>query len=286
MAVRRIVCLNGGLGNQLFQLAYAEWLRAKFGAMVRVDQSLLRPSGRSLSRRKVEIEPALFGFREQTLPRSIWKIPSRFRPNQFREVIGFSQTPNPGDGYQFEVVRGYFQSAKMVSEVEHVFVPRLREILPSFGVQNYVSVHIRLGDYLEPNKAAFHGVTDPHWSIKQAQLLAEKVGANRIVLFSDAPEFVVDSVDESLLREIHFEAEESPKAIVSMMASSAGIVMSNSSLSWWAAYLSSEREIPVVYPKPWLAFKSDLDLELHVATWSAVARDLLEISRHDEVGGA
>jgi hypothetical protein len=172
-----------------------------------------------------------------------------------------------------EVHSGYWQDAAAVASVRPEIIDLLARIpaLSAIGRSTtpYVALHARLGDYLSPTTRAFHGLTDVRAQLTLADALRQRIHVESIRLFTDSPEHVKSFLPA-------FERVEVAgvtgawEALTGLGAGSA-IVMSNSSLSWWAATLACWRGLDpslVLMPKPWLAMTSDLDARLNASYWT------------------
>jgi hypothetical protein len=142
-----------------------------------------------------------------------------------------------------------------------------------------VGVHVRLGDYMRHGTAEFHGVTSPEWSLIKAHEMASELGLSGIRLFTDSPGLVADLVPTRLLDGVEFDVSEKPLRVLASMSRSHGFVMSNSSLSWWGAFLAQRRRpaAPVYFPTPWCAQPSEIDQRLSLPKWRVVERRILEV---------
>jgi hypothetical protein len=113
-------------------------------------------------------------------------------------------------------------------------------------------VHIRLGDY--KNEPQFGLISTSYYiSAIREQMLDGKY--KKIWVFSDEiseyeryipPEFL------SLVRLIP-NVGANTSSLLEVMRMCKGYVIANSTLSWWAAFLSYNQESIVYYPKPWFA---------------------------------
>lgn len=271
---QRIVSLMGGLGNQLFQLACAEWLRSRHGFSVAVEASQLGRKASADTLRSLEVEPRDFGFEVRRVPEVLWRVPARLRRAVCQEVVSPWDLPAVNGGRRFEIIRGYFQSASLLSQVNEEFIPKLQGLLSPRDEGGFVAVHVRLGDYTRPETARFHGVTSPEWLLQRAHEMSRATGLSRILVFSDSPELVKRMCPTHLLTGVEFDRSQSPLDVLAVMSKASGFVMSNSSLSWWGAYLSSLRSSSnrVVFPVPWLSQASPADRELLVPGWEVAQR--------------
>lgn len=137
----------------------------------------------------------------------------------------------------YHVYTGYWQSQKY-------FVEYREDILKMFNFKlllpEVTSVHVRRGDYLNlPNQ---HPVQSATYYIEGV----EKVrGEGPIFVFSDDPQWCRDNFP----REWKIMSSSDYTADFFMMASCPYHVISNSSFSWWAAWINGQR---VTAPNNWL----------------------------------
>ena len=104
---------------------------------------------------------------------------------------------------------------------------------------------------------ASHGVATRAYFERAIPLMYEAYGELPLRVFTDSPE-QVEGEFQGL--PYAFEVapntpELSPWETVASMARSRAIVMSNSSFSWWAAWLMRQRDpsVRVIAPRPWVA---------------------------------
>ena len=118
-----------------------------------------------------------------------------------------------------------------------------------------VTLHVRRGDYLDPKTRRHHGLAEPDY-FERAQHLLRDLGAwNGGRIFSDSPE----AAAAELARIPDLEIVRDPEALgepttLRAMASGSGFIMSNSSFSWWSAWMMQRRSpARIVAPRPWVA---------------------------------
>ncbi|ASY15377.1 Alpha-1,2-fucosyltransferase [Candidatus Planktophila sulfonica] len=284
------VVLNGGLGNQLFQIAC--------GLYYSVDKKVLADGNKGLpnlnSENRVILESLDFPGKEiafterqemplqrqlfrillvagikSTASRNLDFIVKHFtRLTRFLGLIGVSQVIvgrgvgyTPGiKGTHRSIAIGYFQTFRYASD--HAVFKILKASRPKrVGVELQknlklaeqslpIIVHIRLGDYLlEPN----FGILPPSYFLEGISLLREKLPNNPIWVFSDDVGQAKKYFQGEALGEIIWipNVDGDPVSTLELMKHGSGYVISNSTYSWWAAFLRSDPKAKVVAPSPW-----------------------------------
>ena len=250
--------LSGGLGNQLFAYAAALEQSRRLDCPLYLDCSGYDEG----NRRTFELEgfglPGVF-FREGS---SVGK-PARRRLARLlargRGDDAIFMERGPGYDPRIERVQigqtlyGYFQARAYFRSSE----PELATLLPAPPQSSAsIAIHVRRGDYLMPAHAS-HGVPTRAYFERAIPLMYEVYGEMPLRVFTDSPEQVEDE-----FKGLPFAfalapntPELSPWDTVVLMARSRAIVMSNSSFSWWAAWLMRQRDpsVRVIAPRPWVA---------------------------------
>jgi hypothetical protein len=129
-------------------------------------------------------------------------------------------------------------------------------------------IHIRLGDY--KNEAHF-GLLDENYF--NTHLLNEwSTGRyKKVWLFSDEPNLAlnyISSVEQEFIR-VFDSPEFSTSTTFDLMRLGNGYIISNSTFSWWAAFLARNQSAKVIAPNPWFRNLADPDLIIPPA-WTRV----------------
>ena len=277
-----LVHLLGGTGNQLFCLFAGIAYQNLSDERVVFDQTYLNEVATRGSRAladfdlyfngnifKVEISPQKESRSIIFLNRVIYKIQKIFGKKivfskQHRsKVFGFDEDFNLNTRYNR--IFGYFQTFFYVSQAENFlgnleirikkpsewFVNLSQNVIKE---NNSVAIHIRRGDYFQHSQSI--GMLSLEYFYSNLTKLMEKQSILYVYIFSDSQ---IDLREFELLFpnvkffSIEAPAESSPIESIVLMSLTSFRIISNSSFSWWAAYLSKCGQSNYA-PDPW--FKS------------------------------
>lgn len=139
-------------------------------------------------------------------------------------------------------IRGFFQSLKHFdnaeAEVKSVFRLPVNPI-------DFVSLHVRRGDYLDTNQQTFCPV-DMNY-IRQAMSVFKNMGKTKFMVVSDDLPWCMENVKDPDC-EIRFSDGKSVISDLTLMASCTDHIISNSTLAWMAAYLGYNENKVIVSP--------------------------------------
>lgn len=273
--------LLGGLGNQLFQLAGMLYLQS-LGRSVRCETSWYGrdPSGGETPR-DLEIGALLGAAEQYRLPQNVARFVYCPRnPRLFQEQ-------GPSDDLIGRLpertawAEGYYQRSKyptlMRAELRHRLLPLLSGPSGARGI-DAIGVHVRLGDYVTSRSTkAHHAVTDSDYFVEAIKLAREQIGDLPLRVFTDSPEMIAAGYLRSLSDSVEVSQATASWDALRELSSCAAIVMSNSSFSWWSAFIAGpmqEREVPVVMPRPWFAMPGAADELLRIDGWTQIQRSM------------
>jgi hypothetical protein len=278
----------GGLGNQLFQIAAGMHVRDIYHREVIYSPGLLtRNRFRNVTPRK--FDSCAFLYEEEIdqirfLPERIKISESLFPKNLVKETDLFDTSIGKIDA-QTRYLMGYFQSYSTVSTVSNDLVERFAkasETLPPIksDLSEALAIHIRFGDYrTNTSTKKFHGLTSMSYYVDGVSRLMERGDFSAILIFSDEPNFALKEFREHYSGPLSISAAddtESPISDLLAMSSAKGLVMSNSTFSWWSAWLGTQiGNLKVVAPSPWFAQESAAENQLFDPSWVRVNRKLV-----------
>lgn len=213
--------LAGRLGNNLFMIAHA-YARA-------LDQN-----------RQLIVPAKQVGHMDD------------FVDNVFRKLDLYIDHPNEVKNKEATVYGGYFQSEshfeKYSEAVKSLFSPtkefidRIRTEIPVIFNTEVTVINVRRGDYL--HYPTYHPVVSPEYIHKALTL----VPSNQYIVASDDIPWCKEHLN--IPNAIYLEGWKVHEQLW-IMAMCHHFIISNSSFSWWAAYLSRHPGKIVIAPETW-----------------------------------
>lgn len=259
------VILNGGLGNQLFgwALGYAASQDSKLSCRFNTSK---------IEGREFELDSfGILGIAASPFHK-IYTHNRIFIRAAMKLLPFFSQRHFVESGFHFQEkflspkkhvsYYGYFQSYKYFEKYSNqirLVLSNLQNPTNSFkSSSKYIrhnrvyAVHIRRGDYI--GRESFHGLSSEPYFQKAIDTVKAWEPSAKFILFTDSPHLAKD-----MLQEVDYIPSItdglSPAETLILMSQCDGIIGSNSSFSWWAAYLMNPNAVKI-FPKPWFTNKS------------------------------
>jgi hypothetical protein len=178
-------------------------------------------------------------------------------------------------------VEGAFQSWKYFDGIKDIlkkeFTPRIdlqgknKEYLDMMRNVNSVCVHVRLGDYTNDTYNYGLNICDKDYFKEGIEIIKTKVENPVFFVFSNSHK------DIQNIKE-HFEFDESVQYIdvqntdiedFALMMKCKHFIISNSTYSWWAQYLSQNDEKIVVAPKIWNRVATEFQ-DIYMDNWITI----------------
>lgn len=250
--------LQGGLGNQLIQLAYADSLQVRTGCRVRINPVLLHPIWsrlRSISRRK-RCWPWASPLPDVIdVPRKVWGVlwlyQSRFWSGPITDCLDDAellQRITSSQAKRWFGLLGYFQRRQAFDESSQRFWSHLKNnLLQRHSIVPFphgqVVAHIRLGDYLWPANQRLFARYPLGQQIHDARSWSNQLGGLKpIHLVTDDPLNLKRLLAQLQLPSQEFKLHQADNAEEDFLflARHRHIVGSNSTFSLCAGRLASE----------------------------------------------
>jgi len=246
-----IICkIIGGLGNQMFQWAYGRSISLRYNRPLFVD---------------------ITGYKNQ---QGLTK--REFQLNSFKNLKNINYLQYEMLKNQFFIIHDYFNYEKADAETnlltisntyldgywqsEKYFIDYANKIRNDFAYYdnslqsliepNSISVHIRRTDYVTSN--GYH----PIQPISYFQLGIDAIGEyNKIYIFSDDINWCKIHLK---FKNIIFMENRTGIEDMYLMSCCENNIISNSSFSWWGAWLNKNPKKKVIAPKKWFGPTANL----------------------------
>lgn len=281
-----IVCLMGGLGNQMFQYAAAKALAKKFETTFALDLSFLKkdPNG-AYTKRNFEL--GTFKIEITLMPESFeifFKYWNYKRFFNFRYLLSgyklYKEQAFVFDENFFELGKkiyliGIFQNEKYFSHLRNElmkdfqfrdeFLTGIKHLEKEVIENNSVSVHVRRGDYIQNQNALnYHGICSMDYYMNAMNFMKSKINNPVFYIFSDDIEYCKQTFKD---KNVVFMENQNAYQDMHLMKACRHHIIANSSFSWWGAWLSDYPEKMVIAPKYWLREKETRMLDVVPQSW-------------------
>lgn len=250
--------LSGGLGNQLFQIAAANHIAYMLNKKFTIDLSFYNRDIENNTSRNFVISK-IFNLpikyvEFSLLERLIIKL-------KFTNFLAFTILNDNNYRYfkslnekNIFLMQGYFQN--------HLFFKDSIEILKKSinlkrnTLKNSVSIHIRRGDYLLPDNQNYFAKCSLDYYKNSILKLSKLINLDNhsFYIFSDDIDWCKRNIKlnyKTIFRDSYDEVED-----FLFMSNCENNIISNSTFSWWAAYLNDYKYKRVIAPKEWYKHKT------------------------------
>lgn len=281
--------LKAGLGNQLFQYAYARALSLRSNTPLTIDTSWYshipnKDTKRFFLLNKYNISQDVI-CREST--ESLYSVYIRKIIHKIQRVRGYSDyVYYPNESLPIrgnKTVEGYWNCETYFKDIEKLLKQELtlkeelsksaqeakEKIQKLSDVTDVVLIHVRRGDYITNQHAhAHHGFTGVQYYTEAIHTLLSKI---KSVATKNIPHFILASDDVVWTKEhiipllgnmqytvLSEEFRMPDYEELYIMSCCTHFIIANSTFSWWAAWLSDTakkmgKEKIVIGPKQWTA---------------------------------
>ncbi len=280
----KIVRITDGLGNQMFQYAFALAVRKKTGEKVVLDRNWFPEFGGKLR----NAVPRTFGLSAYNLSikdyvgkeesdRVIYGSGLRGKVNQLLHLRPgllredrFNLSLNNLDCYigNDYVFRGFFQKSEYPAYVRDELLEqfsldeallndenrRLIDKIEACG-DSAVFVHVRRGDYVLESSRKVFGLCSLEYYANAVRVIADKAGiVPHLFVFSDDMEWVKENYHPDFpVTFVDFNPADQPHLDINLMRHCRHGVTANSTFSWWGAWLIENPNAVIVSPARWYA---------------------------------
>ena len=257
------VYFKGRLGNQLFQYTYLLFLKSKHKRGIFFFPN---PHHAYIARyfdlgfyHNLTLGSKLYSILTRIMPKVF-----KFKPVYFRNISAPVAKPLES----FTIHYGYFQTDWYLKKIDQgVKFPIKKKYVKQFDDlfgdlfrnNKTVVVHIRRTDYLHYHK---RDITLPASYFKARLDGIKDIDQYKVFFVSDDLDFVKENFPA---KENYIFSNNNEIVDFQIILNSDIAIISNSSFSWWAAYLSDKPKT-VYAPKNWMAFRQGVEYPRGIMT--------------------
>lgn len=285
------VAIYGGLGNQMFQYAAGRAIALRNGCRLQLDtrhydshHAFRYGLGDFNIQAVVGTSRTLPPTKKRRWSYLAWRhFSSRHR--LIREKgLAFQASVANARGSLY--LKGYWQTEKYFSDACDIIRQELSfassatgknaELTDEIRKTPSIAVHVRRGDYVSnPKCNAFHGTCSPAYYRGAVERILMQSGRNHTVyLFSDDCSWARDNITLPCeVRVVDHNDMTTAHEDMRLMSLCDHQVASNSTFSWWAAWLNTNSHKMVIVPRKWFADPSADDSDIIPSDWIRYSAD-------------
>jgi hypothetical protein len=271
-----VVKLQGGLGNQMFQYAFGVALAEEYQDELTFELGYFNDS---TSR---QLGLSYFNTITPEVPEKTHDKFHDFKSRLFKKINLYKlirylvHTQHQFNYYKINHVKnntviyvGYWQSLlnfQNASELlrQHFTLKNSsisQDDINLVSQPGIVSIHIRRGDYLIGDNAKVHTNLSIDYYIKAVERMQQIHPDSKYLVFSDDIEWVLDNLKLPVEWHPMNDKGYNDAEAMTLMSKCDHQIIANSTFSWWAAWLNSNKNKVVIAPENWFANDfNDLDL--------------------------
>lgn len=267
------VIVSGGLGNQMFQYAAGRALSLKLHTELSIDTYMLQKKTKTTLRDfelnifKTEIytkssvknkfiAKGFSFFNKYGLKGLIFTIFNVFRDKKAQNYDSrFNKLDNNSTLFGYFQNQNYFKAISDDLRKDFEFIVPIddknAEIAKKITSTQSVSIHIRRGDYLNPDiNLSLLSVT---YYEKAISYIQDKVSNPVFYIFSDDINWVKANIDLSQTSHTFIDWNTGSDSFrdMQLMSLCQHNIIANSSFSWWGAWLNNNPNKTVIAPSTW-----------------------------------
>lgn len=172
---------------------------------------------------------------------------------------------------------GYFESDKYFNNIKekliYEFSSKLKKLEKNEDIyknalkKNSVCISIRRGDFLTSNNAYDCVVCDKKYFKKALIEIEKKLMNYNLIIFSDDIEWVKNNMFFGTKNTVYEKGNDNVYEKLRMMSMCNNFIISNSTFSWWAQYLSKNKTKIVIGPSKWRNTNISLYNDIYEKDW-------------------
>lgn len=302
-----ILQLEGGLGNQMFMYAFARKIQKITNEHIFIDCSELWENKKMSTPRSYALNNFKLNSKVHVISPFFAKIVNFYAGKLkllYKELVGteiidtaekvflasryglysfdnyYKYYDNISYKAPIKLINSYFMSEKYFQEAKNEIIQEFKIVKKCSGVnakmlkrikqENSVCVHIRLGDYLSPKIRGWIYVCDENYFIRAMRKIAEEVEKPQFFVFAPSQQDI-NYIKKNFRFEydvIFVELRNPDFEELRLMKNCKHFIISNSTFSWWAQYLSKNPNKVIVAPNIW--DRSGKEIDIYQENWKLI----------------
>ncbi len=270
-----IIRMSGGLGNQMFQYAFARTLQEERGGEINIDLNFYNSGGgRDFELEKYPVQYAAgrdyAGYNK--LRKYVQRLPViSALLGIHKEKREFLVDTNVYK-YRYKYYTGYWQNLRYFRDKKEMLrkeltyseeiTPVQSQIADKMAKEESVALHVRRGDYRTEKYISVYYQLEEEYYRNALKYIEERSEGKeiKIYFFSDDIEWCRHTFGDIRCAEfIDEQVSNSQHMDMLLMRKCKYIVMANSTFSWWAAWLSDRTDSVIITPANWFYNKKRND---------------------------
>lgn len=266
----KIICLKGGLGNQIFEYCRYRFLKETSTESVSIyyDSRRLKQHGGTMLSECFDI----------TLPKNSIRIDITVAALKMLRTINLFPRLYDDTRDDCVLIDDYCQDRRFIASARR-WLPfrkfhlseKTARLLDIIEAEDYpVAVHVRRGDYLiRQNLGDFGLCTTEYYHSAVSHILGKHPSA-RFFLFSDDMAWVKENLHVENAVCVEKEEDGHDYTDLFLMTRCSGHVIANSTFSFWGAMLANDEDATNIYPRRWFANKAWTVPDIFPDDWIAL----------------
>lgn len=273
-----IVNLKGGLGNQLFQYFFSQSLKlSSENKTIKFCETIINQNQQKLDdvfniqldwANQKDLSNVSFILKNYFLRKNIPRVAKKLKiKNFFNNILIENESLfyDLNTLKKFKYLDGYWQNQNYFFKFKEEIQSKLKfknhlDIQNKLNIDKNLSkiaIHIRRGDYLKKKNSNILWIPPKEYYINYINHFNLKFPKNIFIFFSDDIDWVKNNFKDININKIFID-NTLHKGLndFQLMSQCDHFIISNSTFSWWAAYISKNKNKIIVCPNKW--FKNNL----------------------------
>ena len=285
----KIVNIIGGLGNQMFQYALLVGLRETFKEKIYTDISGFSNYHLHNGVELEQIFPIVLEHNSREIPHIKKLTLSRYMFRYFPFLCRRNQYEYPDFRYNENVFienkadcyySGYWHNYRYVEPFRNILLKEFtfkkplsevsRQIAEKLLREDSIGIHVRRGDYLKEKQ--YQGICELTYYERAIKLLKDRFDKPSFYVFSNDMDWCKDNLESLTGKDntvyVDWNRGTDSYQDMQLMTYCKGLIIANSSFSWWGAFLNQVERHIIIAPKRWK--NTNYNLEIQLPEWTLI----------------